>query len=96
MAEFLNQPKPIKQDYGDESGYDAMGKAIPFFRQEAAYKVCQSIGLEKENAHSAVSLMSEALSRDEPYNALKAGMKYLDLTGTYRIMAVLLTAKDEM
>jgi hypothetical protein len=31
------------------------------------------------------------LERDKPYEAQAAGMKFLDLTGTYRLFAVLLT-----
>ena len=94
MAEFLNQPKPEKLDLGEGAGFDAMGKKVPFYRQEAGYKTCKEIGLDTDEAHAAVSSMAEALSRDEPYNALNAGMVYLDLTGTYRLMAVLLTAEE--
>jgi hypothetical protein len=30
--------------------------------------------------------------RKNPYGAMENGLKYLDITGVYRIMAVLLTA----
>ena len=92
MAEFLNQRKPDKLALGENSGFGAMGQPVPFYRQEAAYKHCKLMGLNTEDAHSAVSSMSESLSRDNPYEAVRAGMVYLDLTGTYRTMAVLLTA----
>lgn len=39
---------------------------------------------------SVVEGMAAQLERDEPYKAMSIGMGFLDLTGTYRIMAVLL------
>ncbi len=77
---------------GPGNGFDAMGKPIPKYRQQAGYDTCKQMGLDTEKAWSAVSGMTNALQRDEPYAAMEAGMKYLDLTGTYRLMAVLLTA----
>lgn len=92
MAEFLNQKKD-SIDLGPDDGFGAMGKPIPFWRQQAGYEDCIQMGLNKQDAHAAVNGMSEQLSRDKPYEAMEYGMKYLDLTGTYRLMAVLLTAQ---
>lgn len=92
MAEFMNQPVETI-DLGPGNGFDAMGKPVPFYRRQAAYDTCREIGLGTEAAYSAVSGMAEQLGRDQPYEAMAAGMKYLDLTGTYRVMAVLLTAE---
>ena len=91
MAEFLGQKKETT-DLGAGNGFDAMGKPIPFYRRQAGYDTCLEMGLKSEAAYSAVSGMSEMLERDQPYEAMAAGMKYIDLTGTYRLMAVLLTA----
>ena len=86
MAEFLGQPKPEKLD-----GFAAMGHPIPFYRRQAGYDTCRAIGLDESDAYSVVSTVSEALAKDRPYEAMKAGCVYLDLTGTYRLFAVLLT-----
>ena len=92
MAEFLNQDRPESMSDDPASGFGAMGKPVPFYRREAGYQTCRDLGLESEGAFSAVNGMAEALKRDQPYEAMAAGMRYLDLTGTYRLMAVLLTA----
>lgn len=89
MAEFLNQViNPTSEEV--KSGFDAMGKPIPAFRREAAYKQAKLMGLDTEKAHAAISGIAGCLERDEPYNAMAAGMKYIDLTGTYRLMSYLL------
>jgi hypothetical protein len=91
MAEFFAQ-RPKRTEFGKGNGFDAMGKPIPAYRRQAAYDTCRSIGLDTEAAWSAVNGMAENLERDQPYEAMAAGMKYIDLTGTYRVMAVILTA----
>lgn len=85
VAEFLGQKKPPPLD-----GFNAMGHPIPNFRKQAGYDCCKQMGLNTDEAWGAVNGMSEALARDMPYEAMAAGMRYIDLTGTYRLMAVLL------
>ena len=98
MAEFLNPSDLKKKVYSlardkGNSGFAAMGKPIPLYRCTAALDHCRAMGLTNtEEAMACVSGMAEALRRDEPYDAMAVGMRYLDLTGTYRLMAVLLTA----
>ena len=92
MAEFMNQQKPKHENLGPDAGFNMMGKTVPFYRREAGFKHCKQMGLNTEDAYSVVGMMSEQLERDEPYTAMENGMVYLDLTGTYRLMAVLLTA----
>ncbi len=79
-------------EVSDTDGFAAMGKPVPFWRRQAGYETCRAMGLTSENAYSAVGVMSEQLERDQPYDAMEKGMEYIDLTGTYRLMAVLLTA----
>jgi hypothetical protein len=50
------------------------------------------MGLNSARAWECVSSIANQLERDKPYEAQAAGMRFLDLTGTYRLMAVLLTA----
>lgn len=76
----------------NESGFKAMGKPISATRRQAAYDTCKEFGLDTEAAWDTVSRIANALERDEPYNAIEVGMTHVDITGVYRIMAVLLTA----
>jgi len=90
MAQFMNQVKPENHD-----GFAAMGKPIPVFRRDAALQHCRDMGLETADGMAVVSGVAEQLERDEPYKAMEVGLKYLDLTGTYRLFAVLLTAEQQ-
>jgi hypothetical protein len=96
MAEHLNQtPPPRQTKEGSGDGLDAMGKPVPLYRRTAALEHCKAMGLtDPEDAWACVGGMSEQLERDQPYEAQAVGMRYLDLTGTYRLMAVLLTTKE--
>lgn len=86
MAEHLNQH--IEPEM---SPFNMMGKPLPDAAREIAYKHCRDIGLSSARAWECVSSMANALERDEPYQAQAAGMRFLDLTGTYRVMAALLS-----
>ena len=97
MAEHLRQPKPKRVSAeGSGGGFDAMGKPIPARRRQAAYEHVKAMGIiNGEDAWRCVGTVAEALERDKPYVAQAAAMVYLDLTGAYRLMAVLLTARKE-
>lgn len=88
MAEFIeNNPKKMPI-----SGMDAMGKPIPFVRRAEADRLCKVMGLSNADDRTAcINGVANCLERDNPYEAMADGMKYLDLTGTYRLFAVLLT-----
>jgi len=74
-------------------GFAAMGKPISPRRREAAYETCRGVfGLDSVAAIDAVFKMANCLERDEPFNAFEVGLRYLDITGVYRLVAVLLTA----
>lgn len=91
MAEFLNQEKPAEPDF-----FAQMGKPIPVEVRQAALEHCRQMGLDTATAWMCVGDVAAQLERDEPYLAQGAGMKYLDLTGTYRVMSVLLTPKESL
>jgi hypothetical protein len=86
MAQFLNQ-----EVEPELSGFNRMGKPISKASREAGYRHAKEMGLSKARAFECVQSVAEALERDEPHDAMAAGTKFLDLTGTYRLMAVLLT-----
>ncbi|MBN7763697.1 hypothetical protein JYP52_21395 [Nitratireductor aquibiodomus] len=95
MAEFMNTPGQVNQRASDAmsaDGMDAFGKPVPAYRKQAALDHCRQMGLTDTNkATGVINRMAAAIGRDEPYAAMEAGMAYLDLTGTYRLLAVLCT-----
>ena len=77
----------------NQNGFEAMGKPIPAYRRAAAYQACDDMGLkEPTKKWDCVNRVANKLERDQPHEAMQIGMEYLDLTGTYRLFAVLLTA----
>ncbi len=97
MAEFMNakQEEMRKADKKTADGFEAFGKPVPYYRREAAMEHCRDMGLTDTNkAMATIDRMSQAIERDEPYQAMEAGMVHLDLTGTYRLLAVLCTAQN--
>jgi hypothetical protein len=96
MAEYKGkkQADMRKSNKASASGFDAFGKPVPYYRRDAALSHCRAMGLSDTNkAMATIDRMSEAIRRDEPYQAMEAGMVWLDLTGTYRLLAVLCTAE---
>jgi hypothetical protein len=90
MAEFLNQAVEPAMD-----PFTAMGKPILMQARAAGYEHCKQMGLDSPRALECVNAVSEMLARDKPYEAMAAGMKFLDLTGVYRLFAVILTVAVE-
>lgn len=86
MAEHLNQEVEVELD-----PFNAMGKPISEAAREAGYDHCKQMGLSRARSWECVQAVSEQLERDKPYEAQAAGMKFLDLTGVYRLFAVILT-----
>lgn len=87
MAEHMNQPATARME-----GFDALGKPIPLARRQRAYDVCKEMGLDDSaRAWECVNGMAEQLERDKPHEAQGVAMRFIDLTGAYRLMAVLLT-----
>jgi hypothetical protein len=99
MAEFIDNPEQQRQRASDAltaDGMAAFGKPVPTFRKTAALMHCRELGLSDTNkATGMVNRMVDAIERDEPYAAMEAGTAYLDLTGTYRLLAVLCTAEED-
>ena len=91
MAEFLEnnlKPKPLPHDV--DAGFNAFGKFVSPERRAMAYKHIKEMGVKlNDDARTCVNAMAEEISRDQPYEAMKIGMQYVDLTGTYRLIAVL-------
>lgn len=68
-----------------------MGKPISEESRTAAYKMLGDIGVKmKVDRYFCVREVAEALERDKPFRAQQVAMKYVDITGSYRLFAELL------
>jgi hypothetical protein len=96
MAQFIGekQKRIRKADAATKDGFAAFGEPVPYYRRDAAMKHCRHMGLDTHRAMATIDRMAEAIRRDEPYAAMEAGMAHLDLIGTYRLLAVLCTARE--
>jgi hypothetical protein len=80
-------------DAGTVSPFNNMGKPIPEARKQAAYDCAKAMGIESADERMGlVGTVANYLERDQPYEAQQAALKRLDVTGMYRLIAVLLTA----
>jgi hypothetical protein len=87
-AEFMGQ-KPISPC----DGFNAFGKPVSFERRLIADKHLVAMGITDTNIRFAtIQAMANAIERDNPYQAMSEGMRAVDLTGVYRLLAVLCTA----
>lgn len=87
MAEHLNQKAEPEMD-----AFNAMGKPLSTAARQKGYDACKEMGLSSARSWECVNGVAEQLERDKPYEAQGAAMKFLDLTGAYRLMATLLAA----
>lgn len=72
------------------TGFAAIGKPIPYSRRQRAYDVAKK-EMGVKNPFTLIDAMAEKLEKDNPFEAMEAAEKYVDLTGAYRLMATLLT-----
>lgn len=73
------------------SGFAAMGKPVPAERQQAAYDAASKMGVEKP--FTLINGMAKLLEKDKPFEALQLSRAYVDVTGSYMLLAYLLTGK---
>ena len=90
MAEFINKRPELRPSNVERDGFNNIGKPIPAFRREAARSHAEAMGLDKATSIACVSSVASQLERDKPYEALEAACQFVDLTGAYRLLAVLL------
>lgn len=96
MAEFLGNPKLHRTENGPTDGFNAFGKPVPIHRREAADVHLREMGItDTQDRWNCIQTISEQIQRDEPYDAMATATRYVDLTGAYRLLAVLLMAKPK-
>lgn len=91
MAEHLNQV--VEPELYP---FNQMGKPLSAESRQAGFEDCMEMGLTSAAAWECVAAVANSLERDKPFDAQAAAMKFLDLTGSYRIIAVLLATEASL
>jgi hypothetical protein len=73
------------------SEFDAFGHVVPDGRRDRAYRWLRSIGVDRAAAFSCVEMMSQHILKDRPHEAIARARETVDLTGSYRLLAYLVT-----
>ena len=92
MAQFMNAPRAASRltPLEGDDGFAAFGKPVSTERRAEGLKHLRAMGIvNNSDAWECIGQMSTSIERDEPYQAMEIGMRYVDLTGTYRLLAVL-------
>lgn len=77
-------------------GFEAFGHPVPDHRLEEAYRQARAMGMNASSAMEVVGKAVRAIESDQPYRILgTTDVGGLDLTGRYRLVAVLCTAEHQ-
>jgi hypothetical protein len=91
---FGPRPRDLNRagmDHG-KSEWEALGLPVPFFRRSAGIRHLRAMGFtDRERMDAIVGKMSAHIERDDSHMALEDALKMgVDVTGCYRLLAVLL------
>lgn len=76
----------------EHDGDNAFGKKVPTVRQVSALDTAVEIlGVEATQADPIIRVTARFIELDKPFNALMTLQNIVDLTGAYRLLAVLCT-----
>ena len=78
-------------DVSAATGLSALGSRVPAKRASAAYKWLRSLGLSQEQAWGLSQSAADKIARDAPHGVFVHCEGLIDLTGAYRLMAILCT-----
>lgn len=86
------------------SGWESFGKSIPASRMTCAYETLKEMipTLETEVAFSIIGKMATHVEKDRPFQIIGAiegldkDLALVDLTGRYRLLAILLSGKVKL
>ena len=101
MGRFANEPEggtngyigvpTMNQPWNGENGFEAIGHTVPMFRRSAAETHLKQMGFTDAEQRFNIVNMANEIERDNSHAAMeKAHEKGLDVTGVYRLLAVLL------
>lgn len=83
----------IPDEATSPKGFNALGHPVPATRKKAGYELCIKMGIQdKDVVWQLIEDLARLIEGDKPFEAQEHGLKHLDLTGYYRLMAVLLSA----
>jgi hypothetical protein len=71
--------------------FEALGSDVPQEQRDAAAQQAREMGLKTLDIEEWVENIAELIERDHPDEAIDTANEHLDLTGTYRFLAVLCT-----
>jgi hypothetical protein len=73
--------------------FNSFGQFVPYSRRQRAHDTVKQMIPELGTAESMalIDSVSESIRRDMPYEAMERARKNLDVTGCYRLLAVLCT-----
>lgn len=96
--EYVGAPPTRNAPWHGQSGFAAMGHQVPMFRRAAAQEHLKDMGFTREGdaelRHDIVQRMSIQIERDNSHAAMEVAFEMgLDVTGVYRLLAVLLSAE---
>lgn len=85
-----------KKPWTGQSEFDALGHEVPHFRREAGNAHLKDMGFtDAEKRFDIVQKMAGNIERDNPHMALEDALQQgPDVTGCYRLLAVMLTAQQ--
>jgi len=69
--------------------FENMGNPVPYEQRQTAYDFLN--GIQIESPMTLIDSVSRSIEKDKPYEAMKTMSGSLDLTGSYRLLAILLT-----
>lgn len=74
---------------------NAMGHPIPSEGREAGYRACRAMGLDAADAWELTGRVARLMEDDQPYEAEQVALASpLDVTGYYRLAAILLASVE--
>lgn len=76
--------------------FDALGGDVPQEQRDAAIQEAREMGLDTPDDATWVDQTARLVELDLPEDAIDTVMEHLDLTGTYRFLAVLCTPVQEV
>lgn len=79
---------------GQVDWFDALGDEVPDEQRQAAIQEARKMGVEASDDSPWVNEVARLVEDDRPKEAIEAARVHLDLTGSFRFLAVLCTPES--
>ena len=81
-------------EYEPDTGFEAFGKPVPSYRRTAALEHARAMGCDDtQKITFHIDRACTEIQNDQPYKAMEELGMLVDLTGIYRLLAVLCVAE---